>query len=319
MVKLSIIIPVYNTEKYLKKCIESIINQTLKDIEIIIINDGSPDNSDKIIKEYNDTRIVYITKENEGIGKTRNKGIDIATGKYIAFVDSDDYLHPCFCEKMLNKAKSDNSEIVVCDFYEDNNGIMKDRIIESFLPTSLSDNPNLLYNINMGPCNKIYKKSLFDNKSNRFNEKLKYEDLPFVVKMLTQAKKISKLDEKLTYYVIHDNSETTKRDKRIFDIIKETELTINYLKSIDFNYDAITNLAVMVLADYTIQMRYFDDSSIRSKFIDDTFRYLDNLNPKWKKCVYLNNFTKIQRFIKTHKLLTKMYCSYYALRRNNEK
>ena len=91
MAKVSLIIPIYNSSKYLKKCINSLVNQTLKDIEIILINDGSKDDSDKIIKEYKDKRIKYIRKQNEGIGKTRNLGIKEAAGEYIAYVDSDDY------------------------------------------------------------------------------------------------------------------------------------------------------------------------------------------------------------------------------------
>lgn len=104
MNKVSLIVPVYNTSKYLEKCINSLINQTLKDIEIIIINDGSTDNSEKIIKKFNDKRIKYIAKQNEGIGKTRNLGIEKATGEYLAFVDSDDYLSIDFCKKMYTKS-----------------------------------------------------------------------------------------------------------------------------------------------------------------------------------------------------------------------
>lgn len=188
MSKVSLIVPVYNTSKYLEKCINSLINQTLDDIEIIIINDGSTDNSEKIIKKFNDKRIKYIAKQNEGIGKTRNLGIEKATGEYLAFVDSDDYLSIDFCEKMYKKATSDNCDIVICNFFEVRHNLIGIKF-NDFKDTNLKKYPELINNINLGPCNKIYKKELFENKDNRFVENLKYEDAPFVVKMLISAKK----------------------------------------------------------------------------------------------------------------------------------
>lgn len=118
MIKISVIIPVYNAEKTLKKCLDSILNQSLKEIEIILINDGSKDKSDGICQNYvkKDTRILYINKSNEGCSITRNLGIDIAKGKYITFVDSDDYLEKEMYKSMYNIAKKDNSDIVVCGF-----------------------------------------------------------------------------------------------------------------------------------------------------------------------------------------------------------
>ena len=116
-IKVSIIIPVYNVEQYLPKCLDSIINQTLKDIEIICINDGSTDNSLSILKEYasKDDRMIIIDKENKGQGIARNLGIKKAKGKYIGFVDPDDWVDIQMFEKMYNQAQKLNSEIVICD------------------------------------------------------------------------------------------------------------------------------------------------------------------------------------------------------------
>ena len=111
-INVSVIVPVYNVEKYLDKCIESLLNQTLKNIEIILVDDGSKDNSLQICREYGqkDSRIKVYTKENEGLGLTRNYGIDRANGEYIAFVDSDDFISSDFYEKLYNKAKKENVE-----------------------------------------------------------------------------------------------------------------------------------------------------------------------------------------------------------------
>ena len=311
MAKVSIIVPIYNTSKYLNGCIKSLLHQTLEDIEIILINDGSTDESESIIKKYKDKRIKYISKKNEGIGKTRNLGIDTATGEYLSFIDSDDYIEPNFCEVMYEKAIKDKCDIVICDYYEDHNYGLKEIRFPTFKDASLKENPDILNMVNLGPCNKIYKRSLFKNKENRFVENLKYEDAPLVVKLLLNAKKIGKIDDCLAHYVIHENSETTTRDERIFDIIKITDIMVNDLKKHDYLRDAMINIAVMVLTDYTIQQRYINDSELRNKFIDMVFQYLDELDSNWKKCSYLKKFSWLKRKVKSSKILTKVYCSIY--------
>lgn len=313
MTKVSLIVPIYNSQNYLEKCIKSLISQTLKDIQIILINDGSTDNSEKIIKRFDDERIVYISKNNEGIGKTRNLGIDKATGEFLAFVDSDDYLNEHFCEYMYQKAVNDDCDLVVCDFFEDRNTLVGIKF-KDFKDTNLRETPELINYINLGPCNKLYKKSLFDDKSNRFEENLKYEDAPFVVKMLVSANRIGKVNDYLTYYVIHSNSETTIRDKRMYDILEITDIIVNDLKKVNYPNDSLVSLAVMILTDYTIQQRYISNVKYRHDFINKAFKYLNNLDPKWRKCSYLKRFPSLKRYVKTSKLLTKIYCDLYNLR-----
>lgn len=313
MTKVSLIVPIYNSQNYLEKCIKSLISQTLKDIQIILINDGSTDNSEKIIKSFDDERIVYISKNNEGIGKTRNLGIDKATGEFLAFVDSDDYLNEHFCEYMYQKAVNDDCDLVVCDFFEERNTLVGIKF-KDFKDTNLRETPELINYINLGPCNKLYKKSLFDDKSNRFEENLKYEDAPFVVKMLVSANRIGKVNDYLTYYVIHSNSETTIRDKRMYDILEITDIIVNDLKKVDYPNDSLVSLAVMILTDYTIQQRYISDVKYRHDFINKAFKYLNNLDRKWRRCSYLKRFPSLKRYVKTSKLLTKIYCDLYNLR-----
>ena len=115
MPKVSIIVPCYNVEKYIKKGLQSIIDQTLKDIEIIIVNDGSTDSTLKMIKSCRDTRSKLIDKKNEGVSKARNNAIDIATGDYIAFMDSDDWMEPNMLELMYKKAIKGQFDVVACD------------------------------------------------------------------------------------------------------------------------------------------------------------------------------------------------------------
>lgn len=123
--KVSVIVPVYNAEKFLDRCLESIINQTYHNLEIIVINDGSSDNSLNICQKYekNDNRILIIDSVNEGVSAARNKGIKKATGKYLAFVDSDDYIEKNMIESLVKRQRETNADLVVCDFcFEDING-----------------------------------------------------------------------------------------------------------------------------------------------------------------------------------------------------
>ena len=120
-IKVSVIVPVYNVEKFIGKCLDSLVNQTLKDIEIIVVNDGTKDNSqeiiDKYVKKYPD-KVKSFIKENGGLSSARNFGIEKAKGEYISFVDSDDWLNDDALEKMYNKAKKDKSDIVICDMID---------------------------------------------------------------------------------------------------------------------------------------------------------------------------------------------------------
>ena len=126
---ISIIVPIYNVEKYLKKCIDSIINQTYKNLEIILVDDGSPDNCGKICDEYakKDNRIKVIHKENGGVSSARNVGVENATGEYIGFVDSDDYIEKDMYEVLINNLKKENADISIISNYE----VYKNKIIEN--------------------------------------------------------------------------------------------------------------------------------------------------------------------------------------------
>lgn len=129
--KVSVIVPVYNTSKYLIRCIDSLINQTLKDIEIILLNDGSTDDSLKILREYEekDFRIKVIDKENEGVSETRNKGISLATGEYLSFVDSDDWIDENMISKLYMSANENNCDIVMCTYRKEYENGGKDRLL----------------------------------------------------------------------------------------------------------------------------------------------------------------------------------------------
>lgn len=309
MPDISIIVPIYNAEKYISKCIDSILNQTKKELEIILINDGSTDNTEKIIKSYKDKRIVYFKNANHGIGYTRNYGISKSTGKYIMFLDSDDYLEKNACEKLFNKIEKDNLDIVICDFYKDYENRIEEIHTGSFKDSSLKDNPDIITEY-LCPWAKLYSSKLLKNNKIKFVEDLKYEDAPFVIEALCTANKIGKIDECLNYYVIHNNSETTVRDRKCFDILKIIDKIRKYTKDKDYLKDKINKLTVRIVTNYTIQQRNQKDKKIGLEFIDKAFEYLKKEVPDYKNNKYYINRGK-KKIIEKSKFLTKLYCKLY--------
>lgn len=307
-VDISIIVPIYNAEKYIKKCLTSLINQTKKNVEFILINDGSFDKTEDIIKEFDDYRIHYYKNENQGIGKSRNFGIKKAIGKYIMFLDSDDYLPYDACEKYYNHAISENSNLVVSDYYKVKSGTIEYFSIPSFNTSCLKNNNELILKINLGPCNKLYDRKMLIDNNILFDEKYKYEDVPFVVSCIINAKNISKIDTALYYYVIHENSETTVRDDRVFDILKIIDVIRLNLKKANMVKEIIDKLTISIITNYNLQQRYQINRRTRNAFIDMSFNYLEKNVPDYKNKKYYDSKNIFRRFIEKNKIMTKVYC-----------
>lgn len=312
MVKVSIIVPIYNSEKYLKKCLDSLVEQTLNDIEFILINDGSTDKSDEIIKNYKDKRIKYYKRTNHGIGATRNFGIDQASGKYIGFVDSDDYVNKDMYLKMYEKCKENNLDIVVCDYIKEEENKKEIIKFSNFNITDLNNHPDLLTEINLAPWNKIYKKSLFDEKT-YYPINVKYEDTPFVALMLSKAKKIGKINDPLYHYTVHNNSQTTIIDNKVYDIFKICDILLKDLSKNKKIESSVYDLIIYLITTYTISQRYIKEKKSRNKFIDKAFIYLKENIPNYKKSNYFKKRHILKKIIEKNKTLTKMYCNMYAM------
>lgn len=217
-IKISVIVPVYNTEKYLNKCIDSIINQTFDEMEIILVNDGSTDRSLSILKDYESKydNIIVIDKVNEGQGVARNTALDICRGNYIAFVDSDDYTEPNMFELMYKKVIDKDLDMVICNYkyvnefgqrIRHNNVVLNyDEIISSlecmrrFLVTNAIEGFS---------WNKMFKRSLFDN--TRYPGNMKYEDIPTIAALIANSNKIGFINKELYSYVIRKGSTTSSQ------------------------------------------------------------------------------------------------------------
>lgn len=309
MVKVSVIVPIYNSEKYLKRCIDSLVSQTLTEMEFILINDGSTDSSDSIINSYSDSRIKYFKRSNHGIGATRNFGIEHSSGDFIGFLDSDDYVEPDMFEKLYNKCVHDNLDIAICDFYKESSNV-EEVVFNDFGITDLNSNPNLLMDINLAPWNKLYRKSVCSNVL--YPVGVKYEDTPWVAKAMSNASRIGKLNECLYHYIVHNNSETTVVDNRVYDIFKITDILLSDLGSNEYLKDSVNDLVIYLITKYTVSQRYLKSKKERDKFIDYAFVYLNKNIPDFKNANYFKNREFLKGLVEKSKFLTKLHCDLYA-------
>ena len=220
MTKLSIIVPVYNVEKYLPKCLESLIKQTLKDIEIICVNDGSMDNSLTILKEFasKDSRIRIINNQHQGVAKTRNTGIEQSTGEYIGFVDSDDYIDIDFFEKLYNSATKSNSDIAIASILKHKNffNIYNAKYTKEETAITIQDKIKLCEDKKhffFYAWNKIYHSGFIKENNIKFSEGQIYEDVMFAIKALYYSNKIISVYGTKYHYIEHENSLTKYKDK----------------------------------------------------------------------------------------------------------
>lgn len=226
-VKVSIIVPVYKVpEKYLRKCIESCITQSLKDIEIVLVDDGSPDNCGKICDEYalNDKRIKVIHKKNGGLCAARNSGVKISTGEWITFLDGDDWIEKKMCQEMFEIGNRNNTQIVIC-------GIMKDYSHKSIRykyylkEGKIYENEEcleiqkqlLMYNANMGAAySKLIKREILIENNIFHDEKLKQgaEGLEFTLRLFEKVKSVVFIDKPFYHYIYNENSISASHDEK---------------------------------------------------------------------------------------------------------
>lgn len=221
-VKLSIIVPCYKVEKYLPRCLDSLMNQSLKEIEAICINDGSPDNCLKILKDYHKKygdKIVIVDKKNEGVWLGRKDGIKKAQGEYIGFVDSDDYVHKDYAKKLYNAALKNNADISICGFDRidtDTEKLYSREMCDSkHQEIMVKENPGLLLEINGAPWNKIYRANLLKNMYELKNVPRVLDDMMFIQLIYLNANKIVFINDSLYYYMVRKDSIITNVKKEL--------------------------------------------------------------------------------------------------------
>jgi len=300
--KVSIIIPVYNVERYLRTCLDSVVNQTLDGIEIIAVNDGSTDNSLAILEEYQSKysdRMKVFTTENHGVSHARNYGLARASGEYIQFVDSDDFIEPQMTEKLYSKAKRDNNDIVICGRYnvyerEHINELNKEAAKLIYLNRNfiLQENKYEFAQILPFPWDKIFRRSLLEGIE--FPEKMRFEDLVFVYKVCCRAKSIGIIDEPLyNYRRTTQGGFLQSFSEQTLDIVKAFRLVIDYMKQngyLDIYHDEIEYICARhFIYRYPALFKGSNKGKldIKKRIINQTQDFLDTEFPNWRNNHYL--------------------------------
>ena len=295
---ISIIVPIYNVGKYLPKCIESILNQTFKNFELILVNDGSTDNSGVVCDDYakKDTRIKIIHKSNGGVSSARNAGLYVAKGEYIGFVDPDDYIDKNMYEKLYRLCIDNNSDIAICRFNREINGkIQNKESTEEIIELNNMEAMNELFKGNLyrfSLCNKLFSKKCFNYVL--FPEERIHEDLSTTYKLFANSKKAVYINYCGYIYVRRENSilTSTYNEKRLQAFIAWDEI----IEFIDKNYYEIIE---QVIATFTYWC------------VDNILYILNQVNNSKKKNNYLNIIqkytTKYYIYIKRNNILSRSY------------
>lgn len=304
MAKISIIIPIYNMEKYLRMCLDSVLNQSFKDFEVILIDDGSTDSSPSIIEEYRSKYpdvVRAYREDNAGQGKARNYGISLARGEYIGFVDADDYIEPAMYERMYNSAMENDSDLVECDykFLLEKDGVVSD------LPKygdvrERTEQKELFINPLVSPWNKLIKGEVLKKSKAVFPEGVIYEDTSFYIKLIPFIHKMSFVPEAFVNHFKRMNSTMTgntgAKSKRIADIFPVLQ------DIIDFYEDR------QLMAEYREEIEYFvvkillcssleriatiNDKELRNNMLDQTWDMINKSFPNYKKNYHMKGGKK---------------------------
>lgn len=298
--KISVIVPVFNTEKYLERCILSITNQTYSNLEIILINDGSTDRSLEICNTYaiNDNRITVIDKSNEGVSRARNTGLELSKGEYIAFVDSDDWIESDMFENMMKTIENTESEVCICNYYQDSQKkflninkklLNTDEIVENLIKNMIGPLPVGSKNVNksiMGTsCRYLIKRSMLEENNIKFSNEISLsEDLIFCIQFLFSTSSLSINPGAYYHYESISNSATRKfkpnfrqQNLLVYEKIKNICYE-NYGRHIEQNLDSmhiemsISEIVNQVHADNPVniinKIKNIKDICTSSKFIN---------------------------------------------------
>ena len=241
-IKVSVIMPIYNASDYLRPAIDSVIDQTLKEIEIICVDDGSTDSSYELIKEYQkqDSRIRIVTETNAGPALARNNGIKRARGEYISFLDADDFFEPNLLETLYNAAKEKDLDIVVSDYdiynskkasFEKAQPAEHEEILSENAVTSKNEHPDHIFlSVNGAAWNKLFRRSFVIEKNLQFLPDVKiYEDVYFVATAMSLAERMAKVSKILVHHRIYTNQSRAKMFRKCY-----SQVPIAYLKIKEF-------------------------------------------------------------------------------------
>ena len=292
MPEISIVMPVYNSEKYLESCLESIAAQTFNDFELICVNDGSTDNSLKILEEKaknSDFTMKIITVENQGAGAARNKGFEYVTGETTIFLDSDDYFYPEFLSEMYKKYEETEADIVICkydvvlpdgSFYAKNQGVKSERIPQKEIFNS-ADFPQYIFNFTShAPWNKLFKTEFLRTNNLKFDTIPNSNDTFFTLSSLIFAEKITVIDKSLIMYnFLNANSITLNRkEKKLYAVD-----TFKKLKDFIIDHGKMNSLTEQSFDNAYIESLFYVSRYMPKKQLVDFLKFIKNTIPLYSK------------------------------------
>ena len=281
MPKVSVIVPIYNVEKYLKKCLDSLVNQTLDDIEIILVNDGSKDNSKQIAEKFaNDypNKIIYLEKENGGLSSARNYGLKHAKGDYISFVDSDDYVSKNLYKNLLEYMDNDYDmvkfKIIKVDI---NNNTFIENSSLKFENKTGEEAFNILYKEDVMTETAwayLYKRTFWQENNFEFMKGMYHEDFGLIPLVLLKAKKVASTDVIGYYYVQSDNSITRnanieKKRKMSMDLLTFYDNMVEKVKNFGLSKKSIENLKLYYTNCILLEINNISDPNDVNKYIEE--------------------------------------------------
>ena len=308
--RLSVVVPMYNVENYVERCLRSLLEQTYQDMEVILVNDGSTDNGpaivEKLCAEY--PKLTMLNKENGGLSDARNYGIPYTKGDYIAFLDSDDYVEPEYYEKMMAKIE-EGYDVVVCDIlYDFENDPSRNYVMKGLCPWPISDIRKKALLSPMFAWNKVYKAEYFREKGYRYPLNLWYEDIPVTTPIFALTERIGYVEEALIHYTQREGSiMSVTKSKRLYEIFTIMELVRKEFTELGLYeqfHDELEYLHIEHLRLYG--MFRFIRSHDREGLYAQSDKVMKEFFPNWKNNPYLANLgIKNRVFLKWYSPLTK--------------
>lgn len=307
-IKLSIVAAVYNLEDYLPRCLDSLVNQTLEEIEIICVDDGSTDSAPQIIddyaKKYPD-KVKAFHKPNGGEFTTRNYGLERATGEYVTFVDTDDYVESNWAEKLYKAAKENNADMAVCGFeridLDTGKVVSKNMTNFGYTVKEINNKDDFMVFINPAPWNKIYRLEMV--KEQRFLNFRGFNDMIFLASSYTKVKKIAFVPDVLYHYFLRYDSQIHNVNNQDVENFKKYLLELKELYIKENKYDEmkyILDLMAFIHLGTSVMYRASYDKTINIReMLKETIRYLDDNFNTWRKSPYLRFSYSIKRGV-TH-------------------
>ena len=304
MPKVSIIVPVYNTSKYLRRCMDALVNQTLKEIEIIAVNDGSTDDSPAILEEYAAKYpcVTVLNKTNGGQATARNMGIRSSKGEYIGFADSDDYVDTDMFRQMYELAVKKDCDMVECNYHylQEENGKTKELQTRGHI-REYKNQKDMLIDPQVSPWNKMYRREVLMHRDLNFPEGLIYEDTAFYIKTIPYVQKAAYLDEPFVYYFLRGNSTmNANKSNKVGDIFLVLHNILDFYHTYGFygTYEKELEYFCVKIALCSSLSRIgrVTDKKLEGQLLDETFTFIHDNFPEYKKNPYFNG--KIGLYIK---------------------